>query len=79
VSTTPEASRTRPDQQAGTTGAPAGQTPVAKATAARLGINMISAVNAEGALRFSVSEASTMPLCGSRADRPDPYRPIRPD
>ena len=43
----------RSDYHAGTTWAPVGQTPVVKATGARHGLNMISAVTAQGLLRFS--------------------------
>ena len=43
----------RSDDHAGTTWAPVGQTPVVKATGARHGLNMISAVTAQGLLRFS--------------------------
>ena len=51
MSTTLEALRIRSDQHDGTTGAPVGQAPVVKATGARFGINMISAVTAKAALR----------------------------
>jgi len=44
----------RSDYHAGTTWAPVGQTPVVKATGARHSVNMISAVTAQGLLRFSV-------------------------
>jgi transposase len=43
----------RSDYHAGTTWAPVGQTAVVKATGARHGLNMISAVTAQGLLRFS--------------------------
>jgi transposase len=43
----------RSDYHAGTTWAPVGQTPVVKATGARHTLNMISAVTAQGLLRFS--------------------------
>ena len=43
----------RSDYHAGTTWAPVGQTLVVKATGARHGLNMISAVTAQGLLRFS--------------------------
>jgi len=43
----------RSDYHAGTTWAPVGQTPVVKATGARHGLNMISAVTAQGLLRFA--------------------------
>src|SRR5256885_1076089 len=42
----------RSDYHAGTTWAPVGATPVVKATGARHSINMISAVTAQGLLRF---------------------------
>jgi transposase len=44
----------RSDYHAGTTWAPVGQTPTVTATGARLGLNMISAISAQGALRFAV-------------------------
>jgi len=43
----------RSDYHAGTTWAPVGRTPVVKATGARHGLNMISAVTAQGLLRFA--------------------------
>ena len=42
----------RSDHHAGTTWAPVGKTPVVKATGARFGLNMLSAVNAKGHFRF---------------------------
>jgi transposase len=48
----------RSDYHAGTTWAPVGRTPVVKATGARHSVNMISAVTAQGALRFSVFQGS---------------------
>ena len=42
----------RSDHHAGTTWAPAGKTPVIKATSARYGFNMLSAVSAQGQSRF---------------------------
>ena len=42
----------RSDSHTGTTWAPAGQTPIVKATGARFGFNMLSAVNALGHFRF---------------------------
>src|ERR671933_1178409 len=42
----------RSDYHAGTTWAPVGRTPVVKATGARFSLNMLSAVSAQGALRF---------------------------
>src|SRR3712207_2955726 len=44
----------RSDYHAGTTWAPVGQTPTVTGTGARFGLNMISAISAKGALRFSV-------------------------
>jgi transposase len=44
----------RSDYHAGTTRAPVGKTPVVKTTGARFSVNMISAVTAKGALRFSI-------------------------
>ena len=44
----------RSDYHAGTTWAPVGKTPVVKTTGARFSVNMISAVTAKGALRFSI-------------------------
>jgi transposase len=44
----------RTDHHAGTTWAPKGQTPILKATGARQGVNMISAVNAQGHFRFKI-------------------------
>jgi transposase len=44
----------RSDYHAGTTWAPVGRTPTVTATGARFGLNMISAISAQGALRFSV-------------------------
>jgi transposase len=48
----------RSDYHAGTTWAPLGQTPVVKATGARHSVNMISAVTAQGLLRFAVFTGS---------------------
>ena len=42
----------RSDHHSGTTWAPKGETPVVKATGARFGMNMLSAVNANGHFRF---------------------------
>lgn len=42
----------RSDHHSGTTWAPAGKTPVVKATGARFGFNLLSAVNAQGQFRF---------------------------
>src|SRR3954465_11287283 len=44
----------RSDYHAGTTWAPVGQTPTVRATGARFALNMISAISAQGALRFAV-------------------------
>jgi transposase len=49
----------RSDYHAGTTWAPVGQTPVVKATGARHSLNMISAVIAQGLLRFPPSPAGS--------------------
>jgi transposase len=49
----------RSDYHAGTTWAPVGQTPVVANTGARFSINMISAVTAQGALRFAVYGQAT--------------------
>lgn len=48
----------RSDYHAGTTWAPVGVTPVVKATGARHSLNMISAVTAQGLLRFSTYTGS---------------------
>ena len=48
----------RSDYHAGTTWAPVGQTPIVKATGARHRLNMISAVTAQGLLRFSTYTGS---------------------
>lgn len=44
----------RSDYHAGTTWARVGKTPAVRTTGARFGLNMISAISAQGALRFSV-------------------------
>src|SRR3954447_16266552 len=44
----------RSDYHAGTTWARVGQTPAVRSTGARFGLNLISAISARGALRFSV-------------------------
>ena len=49
----------RSGHHAGTTWAPAGQTPVVEVTGARFSVNMVSAVTAKGALRFAVFEGTT--------------------
>jgi transposase len=46
----------RSDHHAGTTWAPEGKTPVVKATGARFGLNMMSAVSAQGHFRFMTVE-----------------------
>jgi transposase len=46
----------RTDFHAGTTWAPVGQTPVVRTTGARYSINLMSAISAQGALRFSTFE-----------------------
>src|SRR5680860_371239 len=48
----------RSDYHAGTTWAPVGKTPVVATTGARFSVNMISAVTAKGALRFSIIEGT---------------------
>ncbi len=48
----------RSDYHAGTTWAPVGKTPVVRSTGARFSVNMISAVSAKGALRFSIVEGT---------------------
>src|SRR5918911_2730508 len=48
----------RSDYHAGTTWAPVGRTPMVKATGARHSLNMISAVTAQGLLRFSTYTGS---------------------
>ena len=48
----------RSDFHAGTTWSPLGQTPVVRATGARYGLNMISAVSAQGQFRFMVVDGS---------------------
>ena len=44
----------RSDHHAGTTWAAKGKTPVVSSTGARFGLNLISAVNAQGLFRFAV-------------------------
>jgi transposase len=46
----------RSDHHSGTTWAPKGQTPVVKATGARFGLNMISAISPKGQMRFMTLE-----------------------
>nr|WP_157120839.1 IS630 family transposase [Nocardia miyunensis] len=48
----------RSDYHAGTTWSPAGQTPVVANTGARYSINMLSAVSAQGALRFMLHDGT---------------------
>ncbi len=48
----------RSDHHAGTTWAPVGKTPVVRTTGARHTINLISAVTAQGALRFAAFEGT---------------------
>jgi hypothetical protein len=48
----------RSDYHAGTTWAPVGRTPIVKATGARHSLNMISAVTAQGKLRFATYTGS---------------------
>src|SRR4051795_2803138 len=53
----------RSDYHAGTTWARVGRTPTVRATGARFGLTMISAISAKGALRFSVL-ADTLTAAG---------------
>src|SRR3954469_8207679 len=53
----------RSDYHAGTTWAPVAQTPAVRTTGARFGLNLISAISARGALRFSVL-AGTLTAAG---------------
>jgi transposase len=53
----------RSDYHAGTTWAPVAQTPTVAVTGARFGLTMISAISAQGALRFSVL-ADTLTAAG---------------
>lgn len=46
----------RTDFHAGTTWAPVGQTPIVRTTGARESVNLISAISAQGALRFAAFE-----------------------
>ena len=48
----------RSDYHAGTTWAPIGRTPIVRTTGARFSLNMLSAVSAQGALRFMVHEGT---------------------
>jgi len=48
----------RSDYHAGTTWAPVGQTPVVQTTGARFSVNMVSAVSAQGLLRFQLLDAT---------------------
>jgi transposase len=48
----------RSDYHAGTTWAPVGRTPVVASTGDRVGVNLISAVTAKGALRFAAYDGS---------------------
>jgi hypothetical protein len=48
----------RSDDHAGTTWAPVGRTPVVASTGDRFGVNLISAVTAEGKLRFAAYEGN---------------------
>ena len=49
-------SSVRSDYHSGTTWAPKGQTPVVSSTGARFGVNLVSAISAQGALRFMLVE-----------------------
>jgi transposase len=46
----------RSDHHAGTTWAPKGRTPIVSSTGARFGLNMISAVSAQGEFRFMITK-----------------------
>src|SRR5512144_2852508 len=48
----------RSDNHAGTTWAPVGHTPIVRTTGARHSVNLISAVTAQGALRFAAYEGT---------------------
>jgi transposase len=48
----------RSDYHAGTTWAPIGRTPIVRTTGARFSLNMLSAVSAQGALRFMIHEGT---------------------
>lgn len=48
----------RSDYHAGTTWAPIGETPVIATTGARFSVNMISAISAQGRLRFSIVDGT---------------------
>ena len=48
----------RSDYHSGTTWAPVGHTPVVRGTGARYSVNMLSAVSAQGALRFMVHDGT---------------------
>jgi transposase len=49
----------RTDDHSGTTWAPVGRTPVVKGTGARLSVNMVSAISAQGKTHFSFLEGNT--------------------
>jgi transposase len=49
----------RTDYHAGTTWAPVGRTPVVAGTGARLSVNMVSAISAQGKMHFSFLEGNT--------------------
>src|SRR5512147_2538983 len=51
----------RSDYHAGTTWAPVGRTPIVRTTGARHSVNLISAVTAQGALRFAAYGARSPP------------------
>jgi transposase len=53
----------RSDYHAGTSWAPVGQTPAVRGTGARFALNLISAISAQGALRFAVGAGT---LTGAR-------------
>ncbi len=60
----------RSDHVSGKSYAPAGQTPLIRATGQRFGCNMISAITNKGALAFMVSSRLSMPPnCRTRPTR----------
>jgi transposase len=72
----------RSDYHAGTTWAPVGRTPTVRATGARFSVNMLSAVSAQGALRFMLCEGTVnaavfIEFCRRLLrDQPGPVYPV---
>jgi DDE superfamily endonuclease len=64
----------RSDNHSGTTWASIGQTPLVKATGARFGFNMLSAVNAQGHFRFMTVEGTRQRDRVSRIPQAVDYR-----